>query len=152
MALRQQQLEVHLPPSATEVDGDPMRLAQVLNNLLDNASRYTPEGGRITLSVGAEGGAVVISVADNGIGITAQALPGVFGPFGQDVLALDFNGTGLGLGLTVVRALVEAHGGSVVAHSAGSRQGSRFVVTLPLAGATTAAGARPDAGRGDSGR
>lgn len=129
---RLQHLDVFVPACALDVDGDPVRLAQVLCNLLDNASKYTQVGGEIGLSVAAAEGAIVMTVSDNGIGITAEALPHVFEPFVQDKHAIGFNGTGLGIGLTVVRELVDAHGGSVVASSAGSGFGSQFVVTLPL--------------------
>jgi diguanylate cyclase (GGDEF)-like protein len=132
MRTRGQKLEVRVPPGALRVDGDPVRLVQILCNLLDNASKYTPVGGDIRLGVAAAEGDVVLTVTDNGIGITAEALPRIFEPFVQDSHAVGFNGTGLGIGLTVVRALVDAHGGSVVACSAGSGLGSRFVVTLPL--------------------
>lgn len=87
--------------------------------------------------------AVVMTVSDNGIGITAAALSRVFEPFVQDAHAVGFNGGGLGIGLALVRELVEGHGGSVVATSAGARLGSQFVVTLPMAGADAN---RPPAG------
>jgi diguanylate cyclase len=77
-------------------------------------------------------GAAVLTVSDNGIGITAQALPDIFEPFAHDIQALGFNGVGRGIGLAVVRALVEAHGGTVRAYSEGNMRGSRFVVTLVL--------------------
>jgi diguanylate cyclase (GGDEF)-like protein len=132
MDMRQQHFIVQLPARPAIVDGDPVRLVQVFSNLLDNASKYTPEGGQVVLAVTVLGDTVAISVSDSGIGISAEALPDVFEPFVQDGHALGFNGVGLGIGLTVVRELVEAHGGSVVASSAGHGQGSRFVVTLPL--------------------
>jgi signal transduction histidine kinase len=131
MDTRLQHFELHLPECALEVHGDPVRLAQVVTNLLDNASKFTPEGGRITLAVEVVGDTLVMTVSDTGIGITAQALPLLFKPFMQDIRAIGYSGIGLGIGLTVVRALVEGHGGSVVAHSAGSGLGSQFVVTLP---------------------
>ena len=109
-----------------------MRLTQVLCNLLDNASKYTQVGGEIGLYVTVLEEALVLTVSDNGIGITAEALPKVFEPFVQDKLAVGFNGTGLGIGLAVVRELVDAHGGSVAASSPGIGFGSQFVVTLPL--------------------
>ncbi|MDB5856987.1 MAG: signal transduction histidine kinase [Ramlibacter sp.] len=121
-------------PASLAMDGDPGRLAQVFSNLLDNASKYTPHGGQIRLSVDLVDAWVVIAVSDSGIGITAEALPRVFEPFVQDLHATVFNGVGLGLGLTVVRELVEAHGGTVSASSPGAGLGSRFVVTLPMAG------------------
>jgi len=130
---RRQHLAVHLPREPIEIHADPLRLAQVVGNLLDNASRYTPEGGRIELSVTAADDAIALTVADDGIGITALALPTLFDPFVQDTQAMAYNGNGMGIGigLTVVRAVVEGHGGTVVASSAGNAQGSRFVVTLP---------------------
>ena len=131
-AMRQQQVSMDLPAGGLMVRGDPVRLAQIVTNLLDNASRYTPDGGRFGLVVVRQGDAMVMTVSDSGIGITAQALPQVFDPFVQDMQALGFNGVGVGIGLTVVRALVQAHGGSVTAHSAGSGLGSQFIVTLPL--------------------
>ena len=128
---RRQHLAVHLPHSPVELQGDRLRLAQVIGNLLDNASRYTPEGGQIEVSLAVADNAVVLAVADNGIGIAASALPTLFDPFVQGTQAMAFHGIGLGIGLTVVRAVVEAHGGSVLASSAGNGLGSRFVVTLP---------------------
>lgn len=130
---RAQRLTPPRLPANLPMDGDPGRLAQVFGNLLDNASKYTPNGGEILLAVDLANNSVVISVSDSGIGITSEALPRVFDPFVQDLHATVFNGMGLGLGLTVVRELVEAHGGTVTAHSEGAGLGSRFVVTLPLA-------------------
>lgn len=141
MHRRKQRLVVAVPSCPLPVDGDPVRLAQVLGNLLDNACRYTPEGGTIELLAELADELVVLSVSDDGIGIGAEALPHVFEPFAQELRSPGLGGAGLGLGLAVVSELVEAHGGCVVAHSAGSGTGSRFVVTLPLAGA----GARPSA-------
>ncbi|MCU0835484.1 MAG: diguanylate cyclase [Chromatiaceae bacterium] len=130
-------LRLHLdwrrPPGALGVIGDAALLEQVVANLLDNACVHTPAGGRIGLSVAASADTLTLSVADDGIGIPARKLPEVFEPFMLDVHALDFNGVGLGIGLTVARALVRAHGGEIVAHSPGPRRGSEFVVTLPLA-------------------
>ena len=136
MDTRLQNFAVQVPSCALEVDGDPVRLAQILSNLLDNASKYTPDGGEIRLSVAVVDDAIVMTVSDTGIGITAEALPHVFEPFVQDTHAIGFNGVGLGIGLTVVRELVEAHGGKVVANSPGNGLGSQFVVTLPLIGPT----------------
>ena len=141
MDARQQHFDVDVPACALEVRGDRARLVQILSNLLDNASRYTREGGRIGLLVEVAGDAVVMTVSDDGIGITADAISHVFEPFMQDTQALGFNEVGLGIGLTVVSKLVEAYGGSVVPHSAGSDRGSRFVVTLPL---VQASGSAPD--------
>jgi diguanylate cyclase (GGDEF)-like protein len=133
MDTRLQRFAVHVPMHTIDVLGDPARLSQILSNLLDNASKYTPERGEIRLSVEVVGGAVVLTVSDSGIGITHEALSSIFEPFAQDVHAIGFNGVGLGIGLTVVRTLVEAHGGTVVARSAGRGHGSQFIVTLPLA-------------------
>jgi diguanylate cyclase (GGDEF)-like protein len=132
MDIRLQHFGVLVPARALEVDGDPVRLVQVISNLLDNASKYTPDGGEIALSVVAANDAMVINVSDTGIGISGEALPRIFEPFMQDAHATGFNGFGMGIGLTVVRELVEAHGGTVVASSRGTGRGSQFVVTLPL--------------------
>lgn len=121
-----------LPTCALAVNGDPVRLTQILGNLLGNAAKYTPAGGNVTLSVTAEVDALQMSICDDGIGISAQALPFIFEPFVQDVHAIGFNGAGLGIGLTVVRELVEAHGGTVIGMSDGNSKGSTFIVTLPL--------------------
>jgi len=137
MDTRRQHLQLGLPSHALRLRGDPLRLAQVVSNLLDNASKYTPHGGQIALSVVVVDAAIVMTVSDSGIGIAPDALPRVFEPFVQDARALRFNGAGLGIGLALVRDLVEAHGGSVVARSAGTGLGSQFVVTLPLAEADT---------------
>jgi len=133
MVLRLQRFSFHRPAGPLLVDGDPVRLAQIFSNLLDNASKYTPNGGEISIVADKAAGRIVITVSDTGIGIAPASLLEVFKPFVQDAQAIGFNGIGLGIGLTVVRELVEAHGGSVVAHSGGSGLGSQFVVTLPLA-------------------
>ena len=149
---RGQRFEVHLPLSTIEMQGDAVRLQQVVCNLLDNASKHTYDGGRISLAVVVTADSMTLTVSDDGIGITPQMLPYVFEPFVQDTHALGFHGVGLGIGLTVVRALVRAHGGDLVAHSAGAGRGSQFVVTLPLAAsgpiAQTAGAASRDAGPG----
>jgi diguanylate cyclase (GGDEF)-like protein len=129
---RLQTLRVDVCASGLFVDGDPVRLVQVLCNLLDNASKYTPTHGEIELSLQRAGTDAMLVVADNGIGIRAEVLADVFHPFVQDDHATDFHSSGLGIGLTVVRELVEAHGGTVEASSAGVALGSRFVITLPL--------------------
>lgn len=121
-----------LPACALSVNGDPVRLAQIFSNLLGNAAKYTPAGGSVILSATVEVGVLEISIRDTGIGISAKALPFIFDPFVQDIHAVGFNGAGLGIGLTVVRELVEGHGGTVIGRSAGDGQGSEFVVTLPL--------------------
>lgn len=132
MSARQLHFSAELPECALEVDGDPVRLNQILGNLLGNAAKYTPSGGTVTLSVTTEDNVLELSICDNGIGISAKALPFIFEPFMQDAHAVGFNGAGLGIGLTVVRELVEAHGGTVTGMSEGDGKGSEFVVTLPL--------------------
>jgi signal transduction histidine kinase len=131
------------------VQGDAARLEQVLCNLLDNACSHTPVGGRIRLAVGVDAGTLTVTVADDGIGIAPQTLAHVFEPFVHDALALGASGIGAGVGLTVAHGLARAHGGDLVAHSAGVSRGSRFVLTLPLdAGPATEAvtdGAAPGA-------
>lgn len=131
MRAKQQQFDAHLPDGSLMFSGDPGRLSQILHNLLANAAKYTPVGGRIVLSVSVAD-ELRISICDNGIGVSAKALPLIFDPYVQDEHAIGFNGSGLGIGLTVVRELVEAHGGKVTAKSEGKGRGSEFVVTLPL--------------------
>ena len=132
MEARRQQFSLHVPLSRLEVQGDAVGLKQLFSNLLDNASKYTPAGGSIGLAVEIASGHAVITVSDNGIGITSQALPCVFEAFAQDVHAIDFNSMGSGIGLTAVRELTLVHGGKVQACSAGIGLGSQFTVTLPL--------------------
>jgi diguanylate cyclase (GGDEF)-like protein len=128
---RRQHFAATLPAGLFPVDGDPMRLTQVMVNLLDNASKYTPAGGAITLLATETPQALTIRVSDTGIGITAAALPRIFDLFVQETHARAHHGHGLGVGLAVVRELTEAHGGRIVANSAGKNCGSEFVVTLP---------------------
>ena len=128
---RKQQLTLDLPAAPLHVNGDAVRLAQVFSNLLQNASKYTQAGGSITLRAERKGETVVVRVIDNGMGISPEALPHVFELFAQDERALDRSKGGLGIGLTVVRRMVELHEGSVEVFSAGRGQGSEFVVTLP---------------------
>jgi PAS domain S-box-containing protein len=125
------QLEIEIPPETLTLDGDSVRLTQVVANLLNNAARYTPEGGRIWLKVRREGGAIAISVRDTGAGIPAEMLPQVFELFTQVNRSARTQG-GLGIGLTLVKSLVEMHGGSVEAHSDGLGKGAEFIVRLAL--------------------
>jgi PAS domain S-box-containing protein len=127
------ELTVTVPPEPLLVDADPVRLAQVFANLLNNSAKYTDRGGRIWLFAERQGSAVVVSVRDNGIGIPAPMLAKVFDMFTQAEGARDKAPGGLGIGLTLVQRLVALHGGSVEAHSAGPDRGSEFVVRLPLA-------------------
>lgn len=128
---RQQILHLVLPPDRVEFNGDPIRLNQIFGNLLDNASKYTPRGGEVSLELSACGDALVIAITDTGIGIAPDALEAIFGLFVQHERGAAFAQGGIGIGLAVVRELVQAHGGTVVVHSAGANQGSRFIVTLP---------------------
>ena len=134
MDRRLQALTVDIPATSIEINGDPALIAQVLDNLLSNGNAYSPNGGRIRLSVVQVNHEVLITVADNGAGIAPEALVTIFDPFVRDPRASAVNEDGLGIGLTVVRAIVEAHAGRVVATSAGVGQGSEFVVSLPVAG------------------
>lgn len=124
-------LGVSLPAPQTRVMADPVRLAQVLANLLNNASKYTDTGGNIALDVTVEGDSLVFSVTDTGIGLSAQAIENVFVMFAQEQSALERSEGGLGIGLALAKGLVELHGGAVSAHSEGPGRGSRFVVRLP---------------------
>jgi PAS domain S-box-containing protein len=128
---RRHQLTVSLSPEPLQVAGDPTRLEQVVTNLLNNACKYTDPGGHIRLTVGREGGQVVLRVRDDGTGIAPDMLPNVFDLFVQAERRLDRSQGGVGIGLTLVKRLVELHGGSVEAHSPGLGQGSEFVVRLP---------------------
>jgi len=120
-------------PRGLFVDGDPTRLSQVVANLLTNAAKYTPAAGHITISAERERDEIVLRVRDTGIGIPADVLPRVFELFVQEHQASDRSQGGLGLGLTIVRSLVERHHGSVEAYSDGPGHGSEFVVRLPEA-------------------
>jgi PAS domain S-box-containing protein len=113
------------------VRGDPLRLVQVVTNLLSNACKYTNAGGHITLRIGRDGDAAVLSVSDDGSGISPDLLPRVFDIFTQDRRGLDRAEGGLGLGLAISKRLVDMHAGTITAHSAGSGCGSEFVVRLP---------------------
>ena len=133
MDARLQHLEIQLPPRPVCVNGDSLRLTQVFSNLLDNASRYTGTDGAIALVLAAFDESLTVTVRDNGIGITPEALPSIFDLFVQEPRALPLRNGGLGVGLAIARDLVEAHGGTIVGRSAGRDCGSEFVVTLPLA-------------------
>ncbi|WP_165229192.1 PAS domain S-box protein [Aquisphaera insulae] len=129
---RHHRLSIAMPSEPLRIDADPIRMAQVLANLLINAAKYTPEGGSIRLSVRAEDGHVVLRVRDNGIGIPPEMLSRVFDLFAQVDQSLDRSQGGLGLGLTLVKRLVEMHGGEVHAASDGLGTGSELVVRIPL--------------------
>ncbi len=123
----------YVPPAgALSVNADVTRLAQVFVNLLNNAAKYTPRGGRIRLSVERQGGEAVVTIRDSGIGISADALPHIFDMFTQVKGASELSQGGLGIGLSLVKRLVELHGGSVQARSDGVGAGAELVVRLPL--------------------
>jgi len=146
---RGQSVQFELPDEALVVDGDPVRLAQVFSNLLGNASKYTGDGGELSLTAYADGDAAVVLVEDNGNGIAPEIIPYLFDLFTQGPRSLARSEGGLGVGLNVVRNLVTMHGGSVEASSEGPGRGSRFTVRLPRSAAVPA-GQTPDAvvGRG----
>jgi PAS domain S-box-containing protein len=125
------ELTVLLPPEPVYLEADPTRLEQVVSNLLNNAAKYTEPGGHIRVSASREGGEAVIRVRDDGIGIHADLLPRLFDLFTQAERSLDRSQGGLGIGLALVRSLVEMHGGCVTAASDGLGRGSEFIVRLP---------------------
>jgi signal transduction histidine kinase/ActR/RegA family two-component response regulator len=125
-------LEIDAAAEPIVIDGDSVRLHQITGNLVTNALKYTPAGGRVRVTARRAGASAEIVVADTGVGIAPDMLQRIFEPFTQVEEAIDRSRGGLGLGLTLVRSLVELHGGSVRAESEGPGQGSRFVVQLPL--------------------
>jgi PAS domain S-box-containing protein len=140
-------LDLVMPPADLMIVADPARMTQVFANLLNNAARYTPAGGRLALSAAAEGGQVVVRVTDNGVGIPADQLEAIFEPFAQ--AHGEVRSGGLGLGLALARAIVALHDGTIVGRSDGPGLGCEFVVTLPAAnGDEAASGVTPPAARG----
>jgi signal transduction histidine kinase len=127
------ELSVTLPPETIELEADPTRLAQVLSNLLNNAAKYTEAGGKIWLTAEREGSRVAVRVRDSGVGIAADMLPRIFELFMQVDRSIDKSQGGLGVGLTLVRTLLDMHGGTVEVRSEGLGQGSEFSISLPLA-------------------
>jgi CheY-like chemotaxis protein len=125
-------LEVEAPDAPVWIAGDPTRLTQVLNNLLDNAVKFRNGGDRVTVRLGVEAGRAVVTVSDRGIGIGAELFPRLFDPVSQADRSLDRSRGGLGLGLSLVKGLVELHGGEVLAESPGPGRGATFTVRLPL--------------------
>jgi PAS domain S-box-containing protein len=125
-------LIAEIPATPLRISGDPTRMTQVVVNLLNNATKYTPDGGRIEVSLTSDGTRVQLVVKDDGMGIAPDLLPDVFDLFVQGAQSTDRSNGGLGVGLTLVRKLIELHGGSVSATSPGLGQGSTFVVHLPL--------------------
>ena len=124
------ELVAHLPERPVLVDADPVRVAQVVNNLLDNACKFTPSGGRVSVSVGQEGGEAVIDVADTGIGMSREQLPRIFEMFAQVEDAPGDRTGGLGIGLSLAKSIMELHGGTIEAHSEGTDRGSIFTLRL----------------------
>lgn len=156
---KEQRLAVTLPEEPVVLDADPVRLAQVFSNLLNNASKYSEEGAPIRLAAERDGDDVVVSVRDEGIGISDELLPRVFEVFSQGARSSDGPAEGLGIGLSLSRALVELHGGRIEARSEGVGEGTEFVVRLPAlaeeaapredeAGAVAGAEAAPEEGPG----
>ncbi len=134
MDARRHRFEVELPSAPVQFLADPLRLAQVLSNLLTNAAKYTDEGGSVHLLAAVDDDRVCIRVEDNGIGIAPQALSRIFGMFSQAPEAHERAEGGLGIGLALAKGLIELHGGTIEAQSAGRGQGSTFIVTLPHRG------------------
>ena len=131
LAARRHRLTVSLPDEPVVLVADPVRLEQVLTNLLANAAKFTDAGGDVRLTAEAGAGQVVLRVRDNGRGIAPDVLPRVFEPFWQAAGSGDKGVRGLGLGLALVKSLVELHGGSVAVHSDGPGTGAEFIVRLP---------------------
>ena len=141
---RGHQFTTEIPDGTLRVDADPLRLTQALGNVLGNAAKYTERGGRISLGVRRQGAGVEIRVRDNGIGISAEVLPRIFDLFTQLDRHSHHPHSGLGIGLALVRRLLQMHGGTISAHSEGTGLGSEFVIRLPLLlGATQSVDGRP---------
>jgi CheY-like chemotaxis protein len=138
---RRHQLTVSVP-SGLVVDGDPTRLAQVVSNLLTNAAKYTGPGGHVGVEASRRADRIVLSVRDDGVGISPAMLPRIFDLFAQEDQGSDRSHGGLGLGLTIVKSLVSLHGGTVSGQSEGRGMGSVFTVELPAAGALTVSQAK----------
>jgi two-component system CheB/CheR fusion protein len=147
---KDQELRLTLPAVPVLVEGDEVRLTQVLSNLLNNAAKFTPAGGQIEIRVAEEEGSAVVEVIDNGIGIEADRLDDVFEMFSQAQTKAHGGTPGLGIGLAVVKSLVQLHGGSVAAYSDGLGGGTRVRVTLPLAGTALEAPQGSDAAAPDA--
>ncbi|MDI3290832.1 response regulator [Polyangium sp. 15x6] len=135
---RKQALVVHLPSAPVQVRADLTRLTQVFANLLNNAAKFTPQGGQLGITATRRGAEAVVRITDTGMGIDAALLPRIFDLFTQGDVSLDRAQGGLGVGLTLVKQLVEMHGGAVLAESAGLGKGSAFTVRLPTSNGETA--------------
>ena len=145
---RRHELSVEQSSEPLELDGDEVRLVQIVSNLLDNAAKYTHENGRIQVSLRRDGRQAVLSVADDGIGLLPESLPRIFEVFARVEPSGQNQVSGMGLGLTLARRLVELHGGALEARSDGLGKGAEFIVRLPLA--ASAGAAAPSSGRPDS--
>jgi CheY-like chemotaxis protein len=145
-------LTVELPTGVIYVDADLTRMAQVFSNILNNAAKYTEPGGQIWLTAAREGDDVTVSIKDNGIGIPPHMLPNVFDMFTQVDRSLERSQGGLGIGLSIVKRLVEMHGGAVEAKSEGHGAGSEFIVRLPVVLSVVTPQSGADEGTSASGR
>ncbi|HET7707357.1 MAG TPA: hybrid sensor histidine kinase/response regulator [Thermoanaerobaculia bacterium] len=134
-------IRVSQPEDPVTVDADPIRIDQIVTNLLTNAIKYTPEGGHVSLTLGRDGGDAYLNVSDDGVGIAPERIGGIFELFAQAENAIGRAQGGMGIGLALVRNLVHLHDGKVEARSAGLGKGSSFEVRFPLAGAVTSQGA-----------
>lgn len=134
MSERKLEVVIHLPRDPIWVEGDPVRLNQIIDNLISNAVKYTPEDGSITFALEREDGQATLRVRDTGVGIESELLPHIFDVFRQSKQSLDRSCGGLGLGLALVKSLVELHGGSIEAKSQGKNRGAEFVVRIPITG------------------
>ena len=146
--VRRERVTVVRPGGPVPVSGDSARLQQIQVNLLMNAAKYTPDGGEVRYALGVEGGEVVVRVRDTGVGMAPELLARAFDLFVQADNTLDRSDGGMGVGLTLVRAIVELHGGRVTAHSDGPGRGSEFVVRLPRAAQPPGPPPPTGAGRG----
>lgn len=147
----QHTLDVSLPTTPVYLDADPVRLAQVFSNLLNNAAKYTEPGGKIQISAECQDDEVVVSVKDNGLGLAPETRSRIFTMFSQADRALERSQGGLGIGLALVRGLVELHGGKIEARSDGLGKGSEFIVRLPILRASRVAGSARHVESGHSG-
>jgi CheY-like chemotaxis protein/two-component sensor histidine kinase len=128
-----------LPPGPVWLNADPVRVAQIVDNLVTNAVKYTPDGGSITVTLSRANGSAVLSIRDTGVGIAQDLLPDIFEVFRQAKQNLDRSHGGLGLGLALVKSLVELHDGTVEAHSEGQDRGAEFIIRLPVTARPVAA-------------
>lgn len=129
---RGQRLTIEVADWTLRIEADPVRLMQALNNILDNAVKYTPTNGHIDVTVRMQGHDLIVSVRDDGAGVASELLPHIFDLFTQSRRTIAASAGGLGIGLAVVKAIVQAHGGTVSAISAGPGHGSEFILRLPV--------------------